>query len=453
MSREQLEAFATRIREELEREREERNFFQLERDKLRIYWEITRQQLEENRAALRNKNRAIEEAEENHQEEIKILKQKVKHLMYEHHSNLSELKAEQMVTLKLAEEAHSEQEVEHLEDKKSLKSQLSELKLAHNEELKDLRLKHNEEINEIRIDFAHQIDTLEMKSDERLTACRNQLTLNKKLELSELEERKNRQIDQLVTNHQEAFKELKSYYSDITLNNLSLITTLKEQMSDMKKTEDKMEKRLHELTAENKRLIQPLQVARDQVVDLQHQLQSYEKDKMSLVNCKRQLASVTKQFQDLTAEHDVLQLAMEKVKKERDELHDRFVSAVLELQQKAGLKNVLLEKKLSSLEETLEKREVQLAEAMSAANLDSKAMRPINTKLEELLNVKNNQLKQMEMQLAKVCKAHDDILLAYESKIGEFGLTKDQLVHRRIGDLSARKKQEGGDELVNGDNL
>lgn len=52
MSREQLEAFAMRLRDELEREREERNFFQLERDKLFSFWEITRQQLEENKAEL-----------------------------------------------------------------------------------------------------------------------------------------------------------------------------------------------------------------------------------------------------------------------------------------------------------------------------------------------------------------------------------------------------------------
>lgn len=53
MSREQLETFVSRIQLELEREREERNFFHLERDKIRTFWEITRQQLEENRAYLR----------------------------------------------------------------------------------------------------------------------------------------------------------------------------------------------------------------------------------------------------------------------------------------------------------------------------------------------------------------------------------------------------------------
>lgn len=53
MSREQLEPFVLRIQHELQREREERNFFQLERDKTKTFWEITRQQLEEYRHRLR----------------------------------------------------------------------------------------------------------------------------------------------------------------------------------------------------------------------------------------------------------------------------------------------------------------------------------------------------------------------------------------------------------------
>lgn len=53
MNREQLEIYAHKILEEMEREREERNFFQLERDKLRTFWEITRHQLDEARATVR----------------------------------------------------------------------------------------------------------------------------------------------------------------------------------------------------------------------------------------------------------------------------------------------------------------------------------------------------------------------------------------------------------------
>lgn len=53
MTREQLEAFVLRVKEANEREREERNFFQLERDKLRTFWEITKNELDEARAKLR----------------------------------------------------------------------------------------------------------------------------------------------------------------------------------------------------------------------------------------------------------------------------------------------------------------------------------------------------------------------------------------------------------------
>ena len=52
-------------------------------------------------AELRNKDREMEELEERHQVEIKVYKQKVKHLLYEHQNNVSQLKEEQERALKL----------------------------------------------------------------------------------------------------------------------------------------------------------------------------------------------------------------------------------------------------------------------------------------------------------------------------------------------------------------
>jgi len=83
MPKEQLVDHINRFRVELDREREERNYFQLERDKISTFWEITRRQLEQSKAQLRNKDREMEDAEERHQVEIKVYKQKVKHLLYE----------------------------------------------------------------------------------------------------------------------------------------------------------------------------------------------------------------------------------------------------------------------------------------------------------------------------------------------------------------------------------
>ena len=94
-----------RLRDELDREREERNYFQLERDKINTFWEITKKQLEEARANQRNKDREMEEAEERHAVEIKVYKQKVKHLLYEHQNQIAELKMDGMLICCLSRRA------------------------------------------------------------------------------------------------------------------------------------------------------------------------------------------------------------------------------------------------------------------------------------------------------------------------------------------------------------
>ena len=56
-------------------------------DKINTFWEITKKELDDRKAELRNKDREAEELEERHQVEIKVYKQKVKHLLYEHQNN------------------------------------------------------------------------------------------------------------------------------------------------------------------------------------------------------------------------------------------------------------------------------------------------------------------------------------------------------------------------------
>ena len=46
MNPEQLLDYIERLREEVDREREERNLIQLERDKVNMFWEISKQQLD-----------------------------------------------------------------------------------------------------------------------------------------------------------------------------------------------------------------------------------------------------------------------------------------------------------------------------------------------------------------------------------------------------------------------
>lgn len=68
----QLEEHIVRLREELDRERQEKSFFQLERDKIREFWEISKRSLEEAKAELRSRQREREEEEERQRVEMSV---------------------------------------------------------------------------------------------------------------------------------------------------------------------------------------------------------------------------------------------------------------------------------------------------------------------------------------------------------------------------------------------
>ena len=55
-----------------------------------------------------------------------------------------------------------------------------------------------------------------------------------KVEIHEIEERKNQHINDLMKNHEEDFREMKEYYNDITKENIELIRMHKEKLIEIK---------------------------------------------------------------------------------------------------------------------------------------------------------------------------------------------------------------------------
>lgn len=55
-----------------------------------------------------------------------------------------------------------------------------------------------------------------------------------KVEIHEIEERKNQHINELMISHQQAFREMKEYYNDITRENIELIKVHKDKLKEIK---------------------------------------------------------------------------------------------------------------------------------------------------------------------------------------------------------------------------
>ncbi|KAL2762015.1 dynein regulatory complex subunit 4 isoform a [Daubentonia madagascariensis] len=314
-----------------------------------------------------------------------------------------------------------------LEEKKAeLRNKDREMEEAEERHQVEIK-KHTEEITKMRNDFERQVREIEAKYDKKMKMLRDELDLRRKTEIHEVEERKNGQINTLMRRHEEAFTDIKNYYNDITLNNLALINSLKEQMEDMRKKEDHLEREMAEVSVQNKRLTDPLQKARDEMSEMQKQLGNYERDKQILVCTKARLKVTEKELKDLQWEHEVLEQRFFKVQQERDELYRKFTSAIQEVQQKTGFKNLVLERKLQALSAAVEKREVQFNEVLAASNLDPSALTLVSRKLEDVLESKNSTIKDLQYELARVCKAHNDLLRTYEAKLLAFGIPLDNV--------------------------
>lgn len=72
---------------------------------------------------------------------------------------------------------------------------------------------------------------------------------------------------------------------------------------------------------------------------------------------------------------------------ERDELYKTFTQNIQNVQHKAGMRSVLLERKLKALTDSLEKTQAQLCSVLSASNMDQTALGGVTNKIEVLLHV------------------------------------------------------------------
>ena len=244
-------------------------------------------------AKLKKKERRVE-LEEQHRVEIKVYKQKVKHLLYEHGDDVTRLKTDAEHALKTQADDFRKRSGNLSDDKRQVRLQMKETELAHEDVVRSLKLDHAKEITKLRSEFALDADELRLQYEKKQKTLRDTLEHQRKHEIHEVEERKNTHINLLMKKHESAFGEIKTYYNDVTHNNLDLIKTLKEDVSEMKAKEATNDRLMFEISRENKKLSEPLSMALREVDDLRRQMGNFEKNKVSLQNVKQRLSDSEK---------------------------------------------------------------------------------------------------------------------------------------------------------------
>eukprot|EP01038_Epipyxis_sp_PR26KG_P011436 gene11436-15323_t len=418
---------ADRLHKITKKEEHDFNEFQQQREKLNYFWIVEKKKLEDKRVELRNKDRELQDLEEKHQVEVKIYKQRLKHLLYEHQNEITHKKTEAEIALKLAQDDDHESEFDIKDDRRQLNIVLKEMEFTHEEYIRGLRREQDQKVTMLRHEFERKANEVQKTYEARMKKTRDTLDKARKEEIKSIEDRKHVKIDQLMSEHQKAFADIKNYYNDITHNNLDLIKTLKEEVKDLEAEERKDKLRLQEKTSENKKLNAPLKKMQEDVLRLRAELDEYKREKAEMRNVKAALLVVEGGQTNVSWEYETLLQRLQDLKKERDELKQNLTASIFDVKQKSAFRGMLLEKKIAALYRVQEEREAQLNEVLARANLEPTVLGQVKGHVDDVLQRKNNETRKYRSEITRLQALHEELQIFTKNKLQEYGLTVDEL--------------------------
>ena len=403
------------------------SLYQQERERINYFWIAEKKHLEEVQADLRNKEWSAQELKEKHDIEINVCKNRVKHLLFHNLDNLIEAKTSSEVTLKNSEDEHRYKQRDLKYDVRALLVNEKEKEVNHEDYLRSLKKDEDKKKMELRHEFERRAIEMKDRYTEKMNRLRTDMEERKKRIIEQIEAKMNSDIKKLTVEHQQKLTDIQNYYKNITDSNISHIKQLQEEVHKLRKIEVSHLKNLNKLKFENKHFVNPLKETKNLVEMKKKELEQYTKDKTELHDTFERITQIEEEIRQWTWEYEVLLQQYDYLTHERDDVYKRFQDSILEVQQKIGLKNLILEKKLETIQETLEAKDIQLHQVITAANLSPETLAQVSSSLEDVETAKNEQINLIQAELKKIREAHNNMVKTYEGKLFEFGIPVEEL--------------------------
>lgn len=411
------------IDETLAKAQQLRNYFQVERDKVNQLWEISKKELSNEEFHLTNLASELEEAERDHQVEMKVYKQKVRHLLYDQRVALKQLKDDSDVALQQAEATHEKKMTQIAAENEKLHSSVQSAICENESYIADQRDTHQYMISVTkRQSHEKELSRLKSSYEDKIRDLREDLELRRRAELNEIEQRWNDHINQIIEQHETKFAEMKSYYNSITKNNLEIIQSLKEEIATMKKNDEHNENLMYDIEKENHNLAAPLAVAEKDVADLQLKKKQYLQDKQSLSLTGARFRALREDLRKLRVDHATLEQNYQSVFAEREELRGKFESSLRDAMDIVDERNAVLQQNLLEANACVEEREAQVDGVLRAMNMEPATMRIVGEQIQKDLAVKNQIIKDMYYELRKLESKSSAVLTEYERRCRDVSL-------------------------------
>jgi DNA repair exonuclease SbcCD ATPase subunit len=225
---------------------------------------------------------------------------------------------------------------------------------------------------------------------------------------------------------------MKDFYNRITQDHLSMISRFEAELADMEMRYKEYEQCKKDYQKEINELNHKLAEKKAENNNLHKILSTYESDKMALANSRARIQLLGHEIEVLQRQHAAKEVKFKCMEQERDMLLEKFEASVHDVRQKTEFRALLLDKKVTALGETLQKKEGQLDELIETANVSGEQLQELAEKVEAVLIAKNEMITNLEYELARATKNHNDLISIYQAKMTGAGVPTDELVFQPL---------------------
>ena len=304
----------------------------------------------------------MQKEEDDHGKEVICHEQKVQHHEYEHNEALNDIKQSGDSYMLKEEDKHGEIETANRKQKVEIKDEYERNEKSHIAEVTQKETELKGLLGSLDKELEENKKRLIATYEQKLRDLEAELNLRMKVEIHEIEERKNEHINMLMTSHEMSFREMKEYFNDVTRENLDIIKQLHERLSDIKDQIKESETVMADLKANIKLMEEPMAEQKIEVEGLRKIVGHMSNYVISYRNAKGSLKDLKTRMDNIKTEKSKLDERYKKVEQEKNDMYKKFEAAISQLQGKTEYRNEILEQKLAVFQGQLETKELTLRE-------------------------------------------------------------------------------------------
>ena len=389
MEEDKLIEFIQKTKEQLKEAKVKRNFVQQERDMITEFYEISKQEEKKLKEACEKEEIVMDHLQQEHQNEINAFINKYRHLEYDHDLFINEkLPNKSQEAMDKEEQIRGHREEIYMQKKQDLKDNIKANTIKHRDQIESKKASLQRAYDDKKAQLEDRLRNIIRRYKEKMKKLSEDLELRLKVEIHELEERKNLHINNL----NRVFDEKMNKWKGENINQIKeSIKIIKQYIGTLK---------------------------------------DYENDNKKLAK-----------------DNEILQKEIEQKKEETqekiDDLKNKFRLVLDQYKEKTEHKNDMLQKHIKQLNEDYEKRETEIEEILKNVDIvgnrntgeeeqknsgfNREMFNDLMDHIKSTLSEKTIIIKRLKASLAVSAKAFNDTIRVYEAKLIEFGLPPEEL--------------------------